>query len=135
MGDALTFGFENVEVPSTFKTPYIKLNKDEGLIEFKGVSIPENTVQFYYHFNRWLSEYSAVPAEQTTVHIGLHYMNSSSTVVISRMMRLLDDMIGLKSKVTVKWYYEKGDEEMKEQGSYYQQIIKSPVEIIEVEKL
>ena len=51
MGDVLTFGFENVEIESTFKTPYIKLNKDEGLIEIRGVSIPENTVQFYWHFN------------------------------------------------------------------------------------
>lgn len=135
MDDVLEFGFENIEVEGTTKTPYIRLNKDDGIIEIKGRSIPENTVQFYYHFNRWLSEYAAQPAPKTTVLMALHYMNSSSTVIITRMMKLLDDMIGMNSEVEINWHYEKGDLEMKELGADYGTIMKCPVNLKEVEKI
>lgn len=135
MEEYKSYGFENVEVTGGTKTPYIKLNKDEGIIEIKGRSIPENTVEFYWPFNRWLSEYSKTPASQTTINLALSYLNSASAVVITRLMQLLDNMIGLQSEVTVNWYYEKGDIEMMNMGKDYQEIMKCEVNLHEVEKL
>lgn len=135
MSEFQSYGFENVKVEGTEKSPSIILNKDEGLIEVRGKSIPENTREFYYPFNRWLTEYSYAPAEKTEVTVALQYMNSSSSVVITRLIKLLDDMIGLKSDVTVKWYYERDDIEMKEQGEYYQSIMKIRIDLIEVEMI
>jgi len=130
-----SYGFENIEIEGTEKSPSIILNKDEGIIEIRGKSIPENTREFYYPFNRWLTEYSYTPALKTQVTVALQYMNSSSSVVITRLIKLLDDMIGLKSEVRVKWYYEKDDIEMKEQGEYYKSIMQIPIDLIEVEMI
>lgn len=129
------FEFRNIEIRPTFKTPYINLNKDEGVIELRGLSIPENTSEFYWHFNRWLSEYCSSPAPKTTVVMAIRYMNSSSSVVITKMMTMLDESIALKSEVTIEWYYEVGDDEMLELGKLYDQMLKCPVNLHELEKL
>ncbi|MBN4071465.1 SiaC family regulatory phosphoprotein [Crocinitomix catalasitica] len=99
MEEQFSYGYENVNIEGTEKSPSIILNKDKGIIEIRGKSIPENTREFYYPFNRWLTEYSYAPALQTEVTVALQYMNSSSSVVITRLIKLLDDMIGLKSGV------------------------------------
>lgn len=122
-------------VERTKKTPEIKLDKKKGLIEISGNSIPENTKEFYYHFNRWMAEYCSNPAPVTKVKFALMYMNSSSAVVITRMLRMLDDMIGLKTEVQIDWYYEGDDLEMKEIGEHYDEIMKSKITLHEVDRL
>ena len=122
-------------VERTKKTPEIKLDKKKGLIEISGNSIPENTKEFYYHFNRWMAEYCANPAPVTKVKFALMYMNSSSAVVITRMLRMLDDMIGLKTEVQIDWYYEADDLEMKEIGEHYDEIMNSKITLHEVDRL
>lgn len=122
-------------IERTKKTPEIKLDKKKGLIEISGNSIPENTKEFYYLFNRWMAEYCAQPAPITKVKFALMYMNSSSAVVITRMLRMLDDMIGLKTEVEIDWYYEADDLEMKEIGEHYDEIMKSKITLHEVDRL
>ncbi|UKN01143.1 DUF1987 domain-containing protein [Paracrocinitomix mangrovi] len=124
-----------VVIEATKKTPYIRLDKKSGLIEISGISIPENTKEFYWNFNRWLTEYAADPAPKTQVKISLMYMNSSSTVVITRMLMLLDELIGLKTVVQIDWYYEMDDLEMKEIGEHYQETMKCTINLHEVDKL
>ncbi|MBN4071464.1 DUF1987 domain-containing protein [Crocinitomix catalasitica] len=135
MEEEFSYGYENITIEATTNTPKIILNKDEGLIEIRGKSIPENTQTFYYHFNRWLTEYSFSPAPQTQVILAIDYMNSSSSLVVTQLIKLLNDMIGLKSQVQVKWFYETDDIDMKEQGEYYQEVMKIPIEVIQVDNM
>ena len=135
MSEDFQFGEQVVKIEATSKTPYIHLDKKKGYIEISGVSIPENTKEFYWGFNRWMAEYAADPAERTSVKVALMYMNSSSTVVITRMLMLLNDLIGLKTIVNIDWYYEKDDLEMQEIGQYYQDTMKCEIKLHEVDKL
>lgn len=131
----LEFGFENVEIEGTMKTPYILLDKDKGLIEIRGNSIPENTREFYWHFNRWLTEYCSQPAKHTKVNLALRYINSSSAVVITRMMQLIDTMIGMNTTIEINWYYEEEDQSMQEQGQLYQDTMRSKINMIAVDRI
>ncbi|MCB9225138.1 MAG: DUF1987 domain-containing protein [Crocinitomicaceae bacterium] len=135
MKEDMQFGDTPVEIQATNKTPYIKLDKLAGTIEISGVSIPENTKEFYWQFNRWLSEYSREPAPLTKVKISLMYMNSSSTVVITRMLMLLDELIGMKTVVEIDWYFESDDLEIKEIGQYYKDTMKCKINLMEVDRL
>lgn len=135
MSSDINFGNEVVVIEATNKTPYIRLDKQNGEIEISGISIPENTKEFYWKFNRWLTEYAADPAPDTRVQIKLMYMNSSSTVVITRMLMLLDELIGLKTVVQIDWYFETDDLEMKEIGQYYKDTMKCQINLHEVDKL
>lgn len=129
----LVFRFENIEIEATNRTPYVKLNKDEGFIEIKGKSIPENKNKFYWHFNRWVSEYVRCPADNTTVNIRLAYVNSSSLLVIAGFLKTLLNYVGLKSTITVNWFYEAGDEDMKDIGLFLNESTGFNMDIQEVQ--
>lgn len=129
------YGFENVQIQATNRTPFVNLNKDEGLIEIKGKSIPENAVHFYYHFNRWISEYVNQPQEKTTVNLACTYLNSASLVVVSRLMKQLNELIAVKSTIIINWVYETGDEEMRELGEFLCQDMNFKINLQEVERI
>ena len=50
------------------------------------------------------------------------------------MLNLLDNMISIKTEVEITWSFEKGDEDMKDLGLYYQESLRSSVQVIEVAK-
>lgn len=128
----MEFEYKNIEIFPSAKTPHVILNKDTGEILIEGSSFPENAPEFYYQFTRWLAEYSLSPAPKTKVNLGLLYLNSSSVSVITGMMKLLDNMISMKTEIEIKWSFEKGDEDMKDLGLYYQESLRCLVQVIEV---
>ena len=130
----MDFEYKNIEIASSAKTPYVILNKDTGEIIIEGRSFPENAPEFYYQFTRWLAEYSLNPAPKTKVSLGLLYLNSSSVSIITGMMKLLDNMISMKTEVEITWIYENGDEDMKDLGLYYKESLSSAVKVVEVAK-
>jgi len=134
MNILMDFEYKNIEIASSVKTPHVILNKDTGEILIEGRSFPENAPEFYYQFTRWLAEYSLSPAPRTKVNIGLLYLNSSSVSIITGMLKLLDNMISMKTEVEIKWSFEEGDEDMKDLGLYYQESLRCPVKVIEVTK-
>jgi hypothetical protein len=135
MNILMGFEYKNIEIASSAKTPHVILNKDTGEILIEGRSFPENTPEFYYQFTRWLAEYSLSPAPKTKVNLGLLYLNSSSVSIITGMMKLLDNMISMKTEIEIKWSFETGDEDMKDLGLYYQESLRCSVQVIEVTKL
>lgn len=135
MSDQAELNENMLVIEATGKTPYIKVDKKEGLIELRGTSIPENTREFYWQFNRWMVEYTSNPAPKTKVNFALMYMNSSSAVIITRMLRMIDDMIGLKTEVSIDWYYENDDLEMREIGEYYDEVMNCEINLIAVDRL
>jgi hypothetical protein len=130
----MDFEYKNIEIASSAKTPHVILNKDTGEIIIEGRSFPENAPEFYYQFTRWLAEYSLSPSPKTKVSLRLLYLNSSSVSIITGMMKLLDNMISMKTEVEITWVYENGDEDMKDLGLYYQETLSSAVQVIEVAK-
>ena len=118
MTNQIEFGFENVDIPASEGTPSIKLDVS-GYIEIKGVSIPEDTLKFYNSFNHWIKTYCTNPKAETTVDIGLIYVNSSSSVMITGMINALNKIVDDSHVVTINWFYEEGDEEMKDVGEMY----------------
>ena len=58
------------------------MDPDKGLIEIKGRSIPENSVEFYRSVNNWLNEYAQGDMKPTKVRFQLEYFNTSSSKCI-----------------------------------------------------
>ncbi|WP_256469208.1 DUF1987 domain-containing protein [Xiashengella succiniciproducens] len=124
---------ETIIREGTPKTPYVKLDGEKGLIEIKGRSIPENSVEFYKPLIDWLDKYGNVPLEVTNVNIQLEYFNTSSSKCILDIFKKLELIYKKGSKVQINWYYEEDDEDMFEAGEDYQSIIDIPFSMIEME--
>ncbi len=124
---------ETIIREGTPKTPYVKLDGEKGLVEIKGRSIPENSVEFYKPLIDWLDKYGNVPLEVTIVNIQLEYFNTSSSKCILDIFKKLELIYKKGSKVQINWYYEEDDEDMFEAGEDYQSIINIPFSMIEME--
>ncbi|HUW07460.1 MAG TPA: DUF1987 domain-containing protein [Williamwhitmania sp.] len=122
--------FMNIE--GTPKTPSITLNPESGIIEIKGRSIPENSIEFYKPIVDWLEDYAKAPKEKTVVNIQLEYFNTSSSKCILDVFKKLENLKKGKNDIVVNWYYEEDDEDMLEAGEDYESIIKVPFKMIEI---
>ena len=126
---------QNVNIASTRKTPEIELNVEEGLIRIHGVSIPENSKTFYEPLMTWISEYLQSPKSITTVILALRYMNSSTTMIINKILKSIDKEITEPNKLRFEWHYEEEDYEMYDVGEYYQELLDTDVIFKEVEEI
>jgi hypothetical protein len=124
---------EPIIMEGTPKTPSVRFDAEKGVIEIKGRSIPENSVEFYKPLVDWLEQYSQVPAGKTEVNIQLEYFNTSSSKCILDVFKKLEAIHKARNEVVIKWYYEEDDEDMREAGEDYESIIRIPFEMIELE--
>lgn len=124
---------EPVIIEGTPKTPSVKFDAATGILEIKGRSIPENSIEFYKPLVDWLEKYSENPLSQTVVNIHLEYFNTSSSKCILDVFKKLELIHKAKNDVVVNWYYEEDDEDMLEAGEDYESIIRIPFKMIEVE--
>ena len=123
---------EPISIEGTAKTPTVKFNSEEGVIEIKGRSIPENSVEFYKPLVDWLEDYKSGPLPKTLVNIQLEYFNTSSSKCILDVFKKLEAIHKGKNEVEINWYYEEDDEDMLEAGEDYESIIRVPFKMIEI---
>ena len=123
---------EALSIEGTAKTPSVKFNGQEGVIEIKGRSIPENSIEFYKPLVEWLEQYSGTPLDLTQVNVQLEYFNTSSSKCILDVFKKLETIHKGKSEVIINWYYEEDDEDMLEAGEDYESIIRVPFKMIEI---
>jgi hypothetical protein len=123
---------ENIILQPTPKTPSVKLDAQTGMVEIKGRSIPENSLEFYKPLIEWVEKYAADSQAETNVHIQLEYFNTSSSKCLLDFFKRLET---INNKVVINWYYEQDDEDMLEAGEDYEAIINVPFKMIEVEEM
>ncbi len=120
-------------IESTPKTPSVNFNAENGVLEIKGRSIPENSIEFYKPLVEWIEQYGISPQPKTIVNVQLEYFNTSSSKCILDVFKRLEAIVNNGHEVIINWHYEEDDEDMLEAGEDYQSIIKVPFKMIEVE--
>ncbi len=125
---------EPISITGTPKTPTVSFNAESGIIEIKGRSIPENSIEFYKPLVDWLDNYAKEPKDKTVVNIQLEYFNTSSSKCILDVFKKLETVFKGTNSVVINWYYEEDDEDMLEAGEDYQSILRIPFKMIEIEE-
>ncbi|MDR1667768.1 MAG: DUF1987 domain-containing protein [Bacteroidales bacterium] len=120
-------------IEGTQKTPTVRFDASKGLVEIKGRSIPENSIEFYRPLVEWLEKYATEAKSQTQVNIQLEYFNTSSSKCILDVFKKLEAIHKANSGVTINWFYDQDDEDMLEAGQDYESIIRVPFKMMEVE--
>lgn len=122
---------KTLNISKTKATPLIKFDRDSGVLEITGRSIPENSSKFYEPILKWIDEYSSSPNEQTTLRIFLEYFNTSSSKYLYEIFKRFETVHKAEgnSNVEIEWFYEKDVDEMAETGQDYADIIDIPFKI------
>ena len=123
---------EPISFEGTPKTPTVNFNADTGIVEIKGRSIPENSIEFYKPLVDWLDAYKENAQPMTKVIIQLEYFNTSSSKCILDVFKKLEAIHKAKNPVEIHWYYEEDDEDMLEAGEDYESIIRVPFKMVEI---
>ncbi|MCU0359801.1 MAG: DUF1987 domain-containing protein [Bacteroidia bacterium] len=121
---------EKYSIEGTPKTPSISFDLESGVLEVKGRSIPENSIEFYKPLVDALDKYASSAKPVTTVNVQLEYFNTSSSKCILDVFKKLEGINKAGSAVTINWHYEEDDEDMLEAGEDYQAIINVPFKMI-----
>lgn len=114
----------------TPRTPEITLDPKSGVFEIEGRSIPENSVDFYQKVMHWMDAYREEPNPQTKFVVKLEYFNTSSSKCLIDILRKLEKIYTDGHEVVLEWHYDEYDDDMRESGEDFQEILKIPVKMI-----
>jgi len=107
---------EPIRLKKTNNSPEVILDKQQGIFHFKGRSIQEDTMAFYYPIIEWINLYAQNPNPTTEIVFEFDYLNSSSIKRISRFLNELETVVKKGKQVKVIWRCEPDDEDMQERA-------------------
>ncbi|MCB0772909.1 MAG: SiaC family regulatory phosphoprotein [Flavobacteriales bacterium] len=125
----------NIVLDGTAKTPTVNFDASTGLLDLRGRSIPENSIEFYKPLIDWVDQYGRNPKPSTRLRVQLEYFNTSSSKCILDLFKKLEAVRNAGNEVLVLWHYEPDDEDMLEAGEDYQAIINLPFKMVQVEEV
>lgn len=114
---------KDLKRPNGPKTPGIDFKPKSGLFLISGISVPEDTRDFYGPIITWTKEYIKSPAEVTNIEFKLSYVNTSSLQYIYDFLMVLDELNKNTSSVNVDWYYLDEDIDMQEMGEDFRDAV------------
>lgn len=127
---------KDILVKQTSKTPEIRFLAKKGVLELKGVSIPEDAENIYLPLIDWVEHYVKTTSNKvTTFSFKLIYFNTTTSDYLVGILRKLKLLLAKKQQVKIVWYYEEEDEDMRETGNHFQAIIGISFEFVSVAEI
>jgi hypothetical protein len=119
-----------LNITPTLRTAEVSFDRASGVLEFSGISIPENADAFFQPVYTWLEKIQPVHKGELTVRINLTYFNTSS---VRHLLIILKALIAaFRDRIKVEWVYEADDEEIRERGEQLSDVVKFPFNYITV---
>lgn len=110
-------------IKGTDDSPEVLLDKKNQKFQFSGKSLPEDVGDFYKPVLSWFEYYSRDPLNQTIVDIKLQYFNTASSKLILDIFMQLEEINQNGHEVLINWHYPDYDEEMKDAGLEYSEMV------------
>jgi len=120
----------NLELSKTVDTPEVVFDEEEGVFRVEGESYPENAMEFYRPIIENLTLYVKESTGPLKVNFKLMYFNSSSSKCLLDIFDILEEFSAAGNKVSVHWYYQEDDEDIKESGEDFAEDLNLAFELI-----
>ena len=124
---------ELINIKGTDDTPNVILDKDNAKFEISGRSLPEDVNMFYEPILEWIDSYAEAPCEKTEFNFKLEYFNSSSAKFIADILVMVEKYHSKGFDLKIYWYFDEGDDDMKELGDDLKMETEFPFEYIAFE--
>lgn len=121
---------EPLILTATATTPSVNFDSQTGSLEIHGRSTPENPIAYYTRMIQWVEKYAENPSQETMVRVYFEYFNTSSSKCLLELMKKIKNIQTEGNKVRWIWMYEEGDDDMKEAGSDFSDLLKVPFSLI-----
>jgi hypothetical protein len=127
--------------PTEF-SPKITLDPENNIFEISGISRPEDVRDFYYPVFTWFKKfkseiidtknYSYNEDHPLDLKIKLAYFNSSSAMFLSDLLTEFNKLHEQGQYVKIYWFFEEGDDDMREAGEELSEMLEITFNYIEV---
>jgi hypothetical protein len=101
----------------------VEIDPNNGKLEFKGRSSPSASLEFYSPIMSSIDQSFSGSGQSITAHFAFEYFNTSSSKCLFDILKKLARMQAKGTEVEVNWYYEEEDEDMKETGEDYEDVL------------
>ncbi|MDP4267695.1 MAG: DUF1987 domain-containing protein [Bacteroidota bacterium] len=117
-------------------TPQILLDPEKNIYKFSGQSRPENVKEFYDPILNWLEEFNTEISMDNlsynlTFIFDYEYYNTASSKCILEIAKRLKLIKDTGVQMEVVWYYDEGDDDMRDAGTELSKIVKLPFTLME----
>jgi len=122
-------------IEATEFTPMVSFDPETRIIEFDGVSRPENVSAFYNRVIDWMTGYESELYKnkvlggkkfEVNVIFKFSYFNSASAKMIYILLESLLRLKNMGYTLNIDWYYEEGDDQMHDDGEELSEAIDIP---------
>jgi hypothetical protein len=134
----------SIFIEATEKSPKVILDVEKNVFQIEGNSRPENVRDFYYPIIDSLKEYFEGLSQKNLqanfeefpikFNFRLDYFNSSSAKFLSDVLVIIKKYSDLGFNIKVYWYFEEHDDDMKEVGEDFSDMITYPFSFIMVQR-
>lgn len=115
-------------IEATRDTPGVILDPENNKFEMNGKSLPEDVGSFYDPILAWIEEYAENPNEETIFEMKMNYFNTASSKMLLDILFALEEMAEDGKNIKIHWHFKENDEDMKEAGEEYEEIVEIPFE-------
>ena len=112
-----------VKIEPTPVTPFFQLDLKSGTMEFRGRSSPSASRSFYYPIMEYLEKVFNKGTKTRTANFAFEYFNTSSSKCLFDILKKLAQYKSQGANVTINWIYDEFDDDMKETGEDYEDIL------------
>ena len=120
---------EPLYIKGTHDTPEIVLDQEKGVFCISGKSYPDDPFSVYQPVFDWIEDYAKNPNPSTMLELKLAYVNTASSKQVSDILVMFKNMSD-KTNLSVKWFFDRMDEDMEFEGEALQQSLKMDIELI-----
>ncbi len=122
---------EKLHIQPTVDTPQIVFDDDTNTLELSGKSYPDNVISFYEPVFTWLNNYKFKNLESgINLVFKMDYFNTTSAKTIFQILAIFDTIYKQGKQVNISWYFKEEDDDMKEAGEGFNELIKADIELI-----
>jgi hypothetical protein len=107
---------ENLHFEGSASSPEV-LFKTNGKLKMAGKAIPDNAIAFFEPLFMWIEN---LVCEKVVLDISLEYMNTSATMQLFGLLRMLEENCSIH-EITVNWHYEEDDEDHYDTGLMFEE--------------
>jgi hypothetical protein len=122
---------EPLLIQATETTPNVSFDATDGLMEIRGASFDEDSTDFYENLILWITKYRERPNSNIVLNLHFKYLNSSSTLCVYELLREFAEIQSNGCQLTVNWYYGQEDEDIKDAGIEYSELLQIPINVAE----
>ena len=135
---------KKLNIEATAKSPKIIFDPESNLFEMEGNSRPENVRDFFYpiidtlkdYFNKLVDsdEFKKGSQQPFKFNFKLDYFNSASAKFISDILLIVKNNVEREVDIKVYWYFDDGDDDMKEVGEDFSDMISVPFNLVMIQR-